>query len=64
MANQTDTAEQRIIRKISKPIPYPLNILENYLKNYVPPNDHFDPDGKWAAKYKMFTIISTINRYS
>jgi hypothetical protein len=58
MANQTDTTDGKPVQEKIKPIPYPLNILENYLKNYVPANDHFDSDGKWEAKYKMFTMAS------
>jgi len=55
MTNQTNTTKQKSIPIQSKPIPYPLNILEHYLKNYVPPKKSFDPNGKWEAEYKMFT---------
>jgi len=56
MTNQTNTAATKTIPKKIKKVPYPLNILEHYLKSYVPPKDSFDPDGKWEAKYKMFSM--------
>ena len=55
MANQQKPAAEKTVPTKSKPIPYPLNILEHYLKNYIPPKKSFDPNGKWEAKYKMFT---------
>ena len=58
MTNQTNTTNQKIIPEKIKPIPYPLNILENYLKNYIPSKKSFDPGGKWENKYKMFSMAS------
>ena len=58
MSNQTNITKQKPTPIKSKPIPYPLNILEHYLKSYIPPKGSFDPNGKWEAKYKMFTMAS------
>jgi len=58
MTNQQKTAKEKVVPAKRKPIPYPLNILEHYLKSYVPSKESFDPNGKWKSKYKMFTMAS------
>ncbi len=58
MINQTNTTDKKTNQKITKSVPYPLNLLEHYLKNYIPSEKSFDPNGKWEAKYKMFTMAS------
>ncbi|RLD09266.1 MAG: hypothetical protein DRI44_08870 [Chlamydiae bacterium] len=58
MINQTSSTDQKPISVKIKPLPYPLNILKYYLKDYIPPKKSFDPNGKWENKYKMFSLAS------
>ena len=58
MTSQTSTIEQKTNPPKTNRVPYPLNILTHYLKDYIPPKKSFDPNGKWENKYKMFSMAS------
>jgi len=58
MNNHTNTIIRKSTQNRIKPLPYPLNILKNYLEKFSPPEKPFIPDDEWKSEYKMFSMAS------